>query len=144
MIRGFRFTSYQKKCLNNEVAKRLSTQTAVSFKPNDEDYAKAIPFDQIPGLSTFEMIRRFLPGGKFHNISVLEFQNSLRKEFGDFYRLPAVFGQNKNITTYNADDVEFIHRNEGTYPFRRGLETMKHFRAKIRSDIYEVGGLVNE
>ena len=139
-----RFASYQKNLLSHEVIKRLSTQTAHSFKPNDEEYAKAIPFDQIPGLSTFEMIRRFLPGGKFYNTPFTDIQSNLRKEFGDFYRLPGMFGQKASITTHKADDIEFIYRNDGTYPFRRGLETMKHFRENIRSDVYEIGGLITE
>lgn len=68
----------------------------------------------------------------------------MRSEYGNFYQMPGMFGQNRVLMTYNPDDVEFIHRNEGTYPYRRGLETMAYFRKNIRSDVYDVGGLIFE
>lgn len=61
-----------------------------------------------------------------------------------FYKLPGMFGQNTTLMTYAPDDVEFVHRNESAYPYRRSLETMKHFRKNIRSDVYSVGGLIVE
>lgn len=144
MIRSARLFNYLRS-EHQKVSRKLSAQAALSFKPSSEDeYAKAKPFNDIPGLSKFELIRRFIPGGKYHNKSILDIQRSLRREFGDFYRLPGLFGQTTSITTYDADDVQFVHRNEGTYPYRRGLETMKHFRENIRSDVYAVGGLIIE
>lgn len=144
MIRTVRFVSYQNNFLCQSFARRLSAQAAISYKPKDDEYANAIPFNEIPGLSKFELIRRFLPGGKFHKMSFIDILQLSRDEFGDFHKWPGVFGQNSMVMTYNADDIEFIHRNEGTYPYRRGLETMKYFRENIRSDVYEVGGLINE
>lgn len=124
--------------------RRLSTQTGASFKPNEKEYANARPFESIPGLSRFEMFRRFLPGGKYYKVTMSDIQKKLRDEFGDFYRLPGILGQTTSVTTFDPRDVEYVHRNEGAYPYRRGLQTMQHFRENIRSDIYEVGGLVNE
>lgn len=43
--------------------RQLSAQAAVSFKPSDEDFVKAIPFEKIPGPGKFEHIRSFMPGG---------------------------------------------------------------------------------
>lgn len=146
MIRtsSVRFVSNPHKLSSASLVRKQSAQAAVSFKPKEDEYANAIPFEQMPGLSKFKFVKRFLPGGKFYKMPLNIMQLSLREEFGDIYRLPAVFGQKTLVTTYNADDVEVIHRNEGTYPYRRALETMKHFRENIRSDVYEVGGLVNE
>lgn len=144
MIRSARIFNYL-RLENRKGIRKLSTQTALSFKPsNDEEFAKAKPFEDIPGLSKFELIRRFVPGGKYHKMSIIDVQKSMRGEFGDFYRMPGMFGQITTLTTYDAEDVKFVHRNEGAYPFRRGLETMKHFRENIRSDIYSVGGLIIE
>lgn len=147
MIRSVFRSGYQNnKCLSLSSkygSKRLLTaKAAVSFKSNAEDYANAIPFDEIPGLTKFEMLRRFVPGGKFHNMSVIDIQKALREEFGDFFKMPGMFGQNNLITTFDPKDVEFIHRTEGTYPFRRGLDTMHHFRKNLRSDVYATTGLV--
>lgn len=122
----------------------FSAQPAVNYKPNNDEFEKAKPFREIPGLTKFELIKRFMPGGKFASISMADVLKSLRGEFGDFYKMPGLFGRKTMITTYNPDDVEFIHRNESTYPFRRGLESMEHFRKNIRSDIYGAGGLIVE
>lgn len=144
MIRTVRSCCYQNKLCTDSFTRSLSAQAAVSLKPNEEEYANAIPFKEIPGLSKFEFLRRFMPGGKFYKASYVDIQKNLRNELGDFFRLPEVFGQKASLWTFNADDVAFIFRNEGTYPYRRGPETMKHFRENIRSDVYEVGGLLTE
>lgn len=101
-------------------------------------------FEEMPTLSKFELMKRFMPGGKFHKTSMLEINKVLREELGTIYRMPGMFGQNQNVTTFDADDIEHIHRNEGLYPFRRGMETLKYFRETIRPDIFNVGGLMVE
>lgn len=122
-----------------------SAQAAISYIPsNDAEYAKAKTFDEVPGLTKFELLRRFVPGGKFHKMPMLDVFKSMRDEYGNLYKMPGLFGQKAMLITFDANDIEFIHRNEGTYPHRKGLETMMHFRQKIRSDIFEVGGLVIE
>lgn len=128
----------------SEISRTFSAQSAASFKPNDEEFSKALPFKAIPGPNKFELVKRFLPGGKFHKLSIIDVLSSMRSEFGDFYRMPGMFGQAATVITYDPNDVEFIHRNEGAYPFRRGLETLKHFREKVRRDVYSVGGLTIE
>lgn len=120
----------------------LSAQAAVSFKPNDGEYVNAIPFEEVPGLSKFELLRRFIPGGKFHNVSIIDIQKNLRQEFGDFYKMPGMFGQSDMLTVFDPNDVEFIHRTEGTYPYRRSLGTMEYFRKNVRNDVYSVVGLI--
>lgn len=147
MIRRINFSSYHRQVLSLSSLngqRQLSAQAALSYKPQGDEFEKAIPYDEIPGLSKFELIKRFIPGGKFSKLSILEIQRSLRAEFGDFFRLPGMFGQSTTLTTFDANDVEFVHRNEGAYPFRRGLTTMQHFRKNIRSDVYSVGGLIVE
>jgi hypothetical protein len=38
-----------------------------------------------------------------------------------------------------------VHRNEGAWPYRRGLEILQYYRKKLRPEIYEeVGGLLVE
>lgn len=141
------FASYgQDILLTNslKLIRRLSAQVAASFKPSDDEFAKAIPFEEIPGLSKFDLMRRFLPGGKFHNASIIDIQQGMQNEFGDFNRMPGMFGQKDVLTVYDPEVVKFVFRNEGTYPYRRGLDTMEHFRKNIRSGVYSVGGLIIE
>ena len=143
-----RFSDLNRKFLqtSSQIASRnLTAQAAVSFKPKDDaEFSKARPFGEIPGLTKLQLIRSFIKGGKFHNKSIIEVQTSLRREFGDFYRMPGMFGQTTNLLTFDANDVEFVHRNEGTYPYRRGMETLGYFRKNVRSDIFDLGGLVME
>lgn len=123
----------------------LSAQAAVSFKPKNEDeFANAKPFDEIPGLSKVELMQRFMPGGQYDKMSIIDVFKRMRDELGDFHQMPGMFGQKTSLLTYDADVVEFVHRNEGTYPYRRSMETMAHYRKNVRSDIYSIGGLVVE
>lgn len=69
----------------------------------------------------------------------------LRNEFGDFFKTPGMFGQKTMLTMINANDIEFIYRMDGPYPYRRGLETMQYHRKKLRGDVFSsVGGLIIE
>lgn len=140
MIKSVRCVISQNNNFSHAFMRRLSAGT-FSFEPKHDEYADAIPFEKIPGPGRFQLLRRFLPGGKFQNLSITDIQKELIDEFGDIYRLPGVFGQNSMVTTFNADDIELIHRNEGTYPYRPGNDTMTYFRKNIRSDVYEVEGL---
>lgn len=122
----------------------FSAQVAVSSRLKASEYEDAKKFSDIPTLSRFELFRRFRPGGIFHKASMVEIQRSLRDELGTIYQLPGMIGQNNMVTTFDADDVEYVHRNEGTYPFRRGMETLKYYRSNVRPDIFSVGGLIVE
>jgi cytochrome P450 family 12 len=119
-------------------------QTAAAVKSNPLNYEAAKKFEELPRLSRFELARRFLPGGKFHQTSMLQINKMLQEELGTIYRLPGMFGQSTTVTTFDAEDIEYVHRNEGVYPFRRGMETLKYFREKIRNDVFNVGGLIVE
>jgi cytochrome P450 family 12 len=122
----------------------LSALASPSFKPTSDEYSDAKPFEDIPGPSKFDMLRGFLPGGKFHNKSIVDVSSDLRSQFGDFYRMPGILGQTPTLTMFDPNDIEFILRNEGAYPYRRGMMTMQYFRKNVRSDVYSVGGLIVE
>jgi cytochrome P450 family 12 len=69
----------------------------------------------------------------------------LRKEFGEIVSFPGVFGQPPVIMTFNVDNFEKVYRTEGQYPFRRGFDTLTHYRKTIRPEIYgEFGSLLTE
>ncbi|CRK88991.1 CLUMA_CG002512, isoform A [Clunio marinus] len=133
---------FQSKSLT--LIRKLSVQAAASYKPTDDEYARAKPYEQIPSLTKIELAKRFLPGGKFHEKSIVDVQVMLRDELGELYRIPGMFGQREILTTFDPNDVEIIHRTEGAQPYRRGLETITYYRKKLRSDVYSVGGLILE
>jgi cytochrome P450 family 12 len=101
-------------------------------------------FEEIPTLSNIELLKRYMPGGKFHQKNMLDVQKMLRKELGTIHRMPGVFGQAPTVMTFDADDIEQVHRNEGAYPYRRGRKTLKYYREKIRPDFFDVCGLIVE
>jgi cytochrome P450 family 12 len=127
-----------------QLQRNLSAQPAISIKQSEADYGTVKRFEDMPTLSRFELIKRFMPGGKFHQVTMPDVQKMLQDELGTIYRMPGMFGQNTNVSTFDAEDIEYIHRNEGVYPYRRGMETMKYFRAKVRPEIFDIGGLIVE
>lgn len=69
----------------------------------------------------------------------------MNEEYGNLTAIPAMFGRPKMLMTYNVEDVEKVFRFEGAYPSRRTMETLSHYRSKVRPDIYgEYGSLVTE
>jgi cytochrome P450 family 12 len=140
MIRNFKVLSRDYVFLK----RNFSAQAAVAFKPKVTEYDAVKNFEEMPTLSKFELLKRFMPGGKFHQKSMLDSQKMLREELGTIYRMPGLFGQTPLVTTFDAEDIEHVHRNEGAYPYRRGMETLKYFREKVRPDLFDVGGLIVE
>lgn len=69
----------------------------------------------------------------------------MKSEYGDIIKIPALFGRPEMLMTFSVNDAENIFRFEGSYPFRRALETLAHYRSKVRPDIYgEFGSLLSE
>lgn len=69
----------------------------------------------------------------------------MKKEFGDIAAFPALFGRPKMLITFNVEDAEKIFRFDGQFPIRRAIDTLAHYRKKIRPDIYgEYGSLITE
>ena len=75
------------------------------------DLQKVKPFTDIPNLSAFKMISRSIPGGKYYKISLIDIHSSIRKEFGDIVRFPAMLGRPAAVITYKPEDFEKVKRN---------------------------------
>jgi hypothetical protein len=69
----------------------------------------------------------------------------LRAEFGEITKFPGLFGRAEMCMTFDVADSEKLFRFEGQFPFRRTMETLEHYRKKIRPDIYgEYGSILSE
>lgn len=112
------------------------------------EYAKAKPYDEIPGPKAYPLIRTaymFLPGGKLYKKDLMEVHLALRKMYGDLVLIRGGFGKADLLLTFSADDSQTIFRNEGQWPFRRGLEVLEYFRTHERPDIFKgKAGLLSE
>ncbi|KAH8321390.1 hypothetical protein KR074_003554, partial [Drosophila pseudoananassae] len=104
---------------------------------------EAKPYRDIPRPGKLEFIRAFMPGGEFHDISIVDYASAMRNRYGDIFIIPGMFGKKDWVTTFSTKDIEMVFRNEGIWPQRDTFASLVHFRTKVRPDIYgESIGLV--
>lgn len=161
MIRFLNKANFKIKC---ELPIRGISQVQEVQSVEDTEWKSSSPFTSIPGPSKLSLFMSFLPGGKYHNTTIVDLQKKLRTEYGDLIRLPGGFGKNdvlrkinffmyiiiitfisKVVFDFNPDDFEKIFREEGQWPIRRGLDTYEYYRTKHRPELFQgIGGLVSE
>lgn len=74
-----------------------------------------------------------------------EMNRMMRDEYGEIMKLPGIFGSKGIVLIFDPSDIEFMFRNEGVWPARRGIATFDHYRHNHRLDIYkDTGGLLSE
>ncbi|EDS34541.1 cytochrome P450 98A1 [Culex quinquefasciatus] len=111
----------------------------------DPEWPHALPYEKIPRLGWLTMLRGFAPGGRYHNLPILDAHRRFREDFGDLLVIPGILGRKDTVVSYSPDDYEKLFRTEGHWPNRRGLDTFVHFRKHVRPDVFKgLGGLVNE
>ena len=100
-------------------------------------------YEELPTLSSFELLKNFLPGGKYKNLNSTQFLLAVKRDLGDIFKLPSLFGQPPVVFTHNVKDFETIYRNEGLWPTRPGLKAVKYHRSVYRKDFFNgVEGLL--
>lgn len=110
---------------------------------NDVEWRSASPYREIPGPSTFGLIRAFIPGGKYYKLNAMDLMTKLLNDYGEIAKLPGFSGKRDTIFLFDPNDFERVFRTEGKYPVRKGLETLEYFRGTYRKDWFEKGaGLV--
>lgn len=139
--------------LNKVIVRALATQanlTAVCSHSNgssnvDPLKVKAKPFEDIPVISKYSLIRGFLPGGEFYGKNHDDLYRILRSKFGDVFMFPGMFGKKDILMTFHPDDFATIFRTEGAWPSREGLETLAYHRKVRSAKIFgNIGGLATE
>lgn len=74
-----------------------------------------------------------------------QMNKKFQEEYGKIAKLPGLFGNDEVIFITEPNDFETVFRNEGPWPFRRGLAVFDKFRKEIRPDVFkDMGGLVSE
>lgn len=75
----------------------------------------------------------------------MDLYRKLRDEYGTITKLPGLLGNKEILLITDPQDIETVFRNEGIWPFRRGIATFEHYRRDVRPEIFKnVGGLLNE
>ncbi|XP_064549331.1 probable cytochrome P450 12a4, mitochondrial [Drosophila montana] len=124
-----------------------STAAAVkepSAARDDVEWQQARPYEDVPYANplslTFNMA---FPGGKYKNLDLSQLILAMRRDYGEIFRIPGIFGSDPVLTTYNPKDFEVVFRNEGVWPHRPGSDTMRYHREKHRRDFFQgVEGLI--
>ncbi|CAD7090146.1 unnamed protein product [Hermetia illucens] len=115
--------------------------TANDFRRN---YETALPYSEIPGPSAFTLMKNALPGGKLFGKEFDVISKEYRREYGDLFKFPSIFGSMEFVATHKPEDFQTVFRTEGQWPERMGLKTMIHYRTKVRPDIFgKHSGLAN-
>lgn len=122
---------------------RLTRYWSSNTASNDSEWKNAKPYSEIPGPSTFGLIRAFAPGGKYYNLNATDLMTKVLDDYGEIAKLPGFSGKRDMVFLFDPNDFETVFRTEGKYPVRRGLETLEYFRGVYRKDWFEKGaGLV--
>ncbi|XP_065371242.1 cytochrome P450 CYP12A2-like [Calliphora vicina] len=122
--------------------------TAVKTEDNYEasatkEWQNAKPFEEIPTISSFSLLRNFLPGGKYANLDSTKLLEAFREDLGSVAHLPGFFGREGFVITHNVDDFEKVLRNEGIWPNRPGSEALHYHRHVHRAEFFQgVEGLI--
>ncbi|XP_053945324.1 cytochrome P450 CYP12A2-like [Anastrepha ludens] len=128
----------------NTQAKPRDVQTATK-DPLTDEWASAKPFQAIPGPSKYKLFVEFLPGGRFHNKSLVELNTLWRKNYGDIFLIPGIFGKRDVLFTFQPNDYQTVFRTEGPQPIRMGLDIVQYHRQVHRPEIFKhAAGLVAE
>ncbi|XP_065365991.1 probable cytochrome P450 12a4, mitochondrial [Calliphora vicina] len=129
-------------CVN--YAHPYATAVNLNKTPNTE-WLSGKKFESIPGPSKYQILRAFMPGGKFYKKSFIEFNRQLRSQYGDIFLVPGLFGKRDVLFTYNPKDYQQVFRTEGIYPMRRGFDIIQYHRKELKKDIFKHAvGLVAE
>lgn len=95
-----------------------------------------MPYEKIPGPSTWTLLAKFLPGGEFHGLQYDELHTLWRQRYGDLIKIPGTFGRKDLLVSCDPRMFEKILRTEGPLPVRNSLDTVKHHRLNYCQDIY--------
>lgn len=110
----------------------------------NKEWQNAKPFEEIPTIGKFALLRRFLPGGKYANLDSFNMLNAFKEDFGNVAYLPGFFGRQGFVITHNVEDFEKVLRNEGIWPKRPGSEYLQYHRHVHRKDFFQgVEGLLS-
>lgn len=82
--------------------------------------------------------------GKFTTLNLPDIFEEYRQQYGEIFKMIGMFGKPDNVLVFDPKDFETIYRTEGVWPVRRGLDTVEHYRRKVRPDIFGGGGLAIE
>ncbi|KAI8118151.1 Cytochrome P450 CYP12A2 [Lucilia cuprina] len=139
---AFKSLMINKYCTKFQKIRLQSTATAETL--SNKEWENAKPFEEIPSISTFSFIKKFLPGGSYAKLDFAQLMLAFKEDFGSVARLPGFFGRPEFVITHNVEDFEKVLRNEGIWPERAGSEALQYHRHVHRAEFFQgVEGLIS-
>lgn len=124
---------------------RVSSAQATQSIYVDKEWENALPFEKIPGPKVWDFVKGFMPGGKYRNLDMVQLSKQFNDKYGGIWRIPGIFDRPNFVIVNDPDDFAKILRTEGSWPVRKGNETMHYYRNKVRPELFkEYGGLLTE
>nr|AFH54190.1 cytochrome P450 [Bactrocera dorsalis] len=109
----------------------------IDNKSADVEWQQALPYKSMPRLTRYQLLRGFLKGGEFADLSLNDFIFKCRERLGDIYRLPGVIGQPDSVVLFNVDDFEKVYRTEGIWPKRPGTDAVRYYRENRKDGFFK-------
>jgi len=109
----------------------------LDIKVADSVVTEARSYKNIPLPRKQEFARAFMPGGEFHDASILDYAAAMRSCYGDIFIMPGMFGRKDWVTTFSTKNIETVFRSEGTWPEKDFFPSITYFHLwrKCGSDI---------
>ncbi|XP_017845037.1 probable cytochrome P450 12a4, mitochondrial [Drosophila busckii] len=141
------FQSLRAATLFAHLQKRGQTNTAAAADASTKDnvvWEQARPYEEMPYANLLSLTYNMaFPGGRYKGLDLTQLVMAMRRDYGDIYRMPKLFGREPMVTTYNPKDFEVVFRHEGVWPHRPGADTLRFHREQYRKDFFQgVEGLI--
>lgn len=97
------------------------------------------PLESVPGPKSVPVLGYLWhlgPFGKYYKMPIHKMHIQLQKEYGNLVLLRDLKVSDDLLLCYDPKDIETIFRNEGPWPRRDIFSSIKHYREKMRKDIY--------
>ncbi|XP_054706842.1 LOW QUALITY PROTEIN: uncharacterized protein LOC129216650 [Uloborus diversus] len=144
---SLRIRAYSRNSIRKPITRVISSSRSNSSSnlasPQDVQPSSAKPFEDIPHLPILPFIGTawtFFPIIGIYSTSTLHLASrDGRKRFGDICRQK--IGSLNIVLSFRAEDMETLSRNEGPYPFRGDIASLKAYR-ESRKQWYSSTGLM--
>ncbi|XP_068083408.1 probable cytochrome P450 49a1 [Anabrus simplex] len=122
------------------------SRAEMSMAATQQEVSKVKSYEEIPGPKPLPLIGntwRFLPFiGTYGGLEFVELAEKLHAEYGNIFKIPKLMGRNDMVYIFDPQDFETVFRNEGPWPARQSLSSIKEYRGVLRKDFYKgIGGL---
>ncbi|XP_052744490.1 probable cytochrome P450 301a1, mitochondrial [Bicyclus anynana] len=128
-------------------SKRQRSQIAPTAALNEEIFANAKPYSDVPGPKPIPLLGntwRMVPIiGQFDISEFAKVTKLFLERYGRIVRLGGLIGRPDLLFVYDADEIERMYRREGPTPFRPAMPCLVKYKSEVRKDFFgELPGVV--